>query len=123
MVEKRELKAVERAANINRNLMSDRRLYPQNAISIFMQVTLAVLYLYLLFAGYMMMGEIGLVVVSSLFLTALLSPVIYRAAARFMEKGKAHNSQVLADDDEDRGRVDTNLQHFLVRKTVKSNKG
>jgi len=89
MTQKQDGKVELRSAYINRGLKKAGYHFPHGNTGLFMQVTLAILYMYLIFAGYMMMGTIGLVFVSVLFLVALFSPFLYHAAVGFWRRNKA----------------------------------
>jgi hypothetical protein len=52
-------------------------------------VTQALIFMYLIFIGYMLMGVMGVVGVSLLFLIALLSPVLYQVGRTFWTKRRA----------------------------------
>ena len=53
--------------------------FAPGSIGIFMQVTLAVIFMYLVFFSYSVLGTTGLILVSVFFLLALCSPLLYRA--------------------------------------------
>lgn len=72
-----------------RELKNTKFNFPAGNIGIFMQVTLAIIYMYLIFIGYSMMGTTGLVFVSTLFLLALLSPVFYQVGRGLLRNRKA----------------------------------
>jgi hypothetical protein len=56
--------------------------YPSGSVGVFMQVTLAITYMYLILIGYRMMGLPGVVFVSLTFLLAVFFPGIYRLLKR-----------------------------------------
>jgi hypothetical protein len=53
-------------------------------IGIFMQTTLAIIFMYMVFLSYSALGTTGLILVSVLFLLALFSPLLYRAGRRLL---------------------------------------
>jgi len=55
-----------------------------------MRMVLLVLYLYLFFLGYTMMGVLGLFLITALFLVALYSPVLYEMVMKSWKKRSAH---------------------------------
>ena len=58
-----------------------------------MRAALLVLYLYLFFLGYLMMGVLGIFFITVLFLVALFSPVLYGTV---IELWKKHSTQIMA---------------------------
>ena len=60
--------------------------------SIFIQVTQSLVFMYLIFFGYMLMGAVGLVFVSVLFILSLLSPALLRAGREFWRKRASKTS-------------------------------
>jgi len=56
---------------------------------LFMRVTLAVIYMYLIFISYLMLGIAGPVFTSTLFLVALFTPYFYRVSKDHLEKRRA----------------------------------
>jgi hypothetical protein len=60
--------------------------------SIFIQVTQSLVFMYLIFFGYMLMGAVGLVFVSVLFILALLSPALLRAGRELWRKRASKTS-------------------------------
>ena len=78
MNRKQESRNELRAAFASRQLKKGRLNFPPNNTGIFMQVTLAILYMYLILISYNWMGLAGAVVVSCTFLVALFLPVLIR---------------------------------------------
>ncbi|MGB5409147.1 MAG: hypothetical protein WBN08_07730 [Thiogranum sp.] len=56
---------------------------------LFMRVTLAVIYMYLIFISYLMLGIAGPVFTSTLFLVALFTPYCYRVSKDHLENRRA----------------------------------
>ncbi len=103
MTQKQDGKVELRSAYINRGLKRAGYHFPHGNTGLFMQVTLAVLYMYLIFMGYMMMGTTGLVFVSVLFLVALSSPFLYHAAGGIWRRSRiqaAKNKQAAVSEAE-----------------------
>jgi hypothetical protein len=84
MTEPRDPKDVLRAALLMRELDRARHQQPLGVgpTSLLLRTALAVVYMYLILAAYLMMGIIGSVFVSVLFLVAFFVPFIYQSAAR-----------------------------------------
>ena len=89
MTEQQDTKGELRAAYTNRGFKNAKHSFPTGSTGIFMQVTLAVIYMYLIVISYSLMGTTGLVFVSTLFLIALFSPIIYQIVRRFWRNHKA----------------------------------
>jgi len=103
MRQKQDGKFALRSAYINRGLKKAGYHFPQGNTGVFMQVTLAILYMYLIFLGYVMMGTAGLVFVSVLFLVALSSPFIYYAVVGIWRRNRmqvAQSKQAVASETE-----------------------
>ena len=83
-----------RAAFASRQLKRGNITFPPNNTGIFMQVTLAILYMYLILISYTWMGISGAVVVSCTFLVALFLPVLYRIAMHNRKKQKTQDEVV-----------------------------
>ena len=78
-----------RSSFTNRGLRNAKRYMPSGSTGVFIQVTQAIIFMYLIFISYTLMGVLGVVSVSVLFLLALLSPVIYQVARAFWAKRQA----------------------------------
>jgi len=84
MPQQQDTKSELRAAYTKRGLKNAKYCFPTGSIGMFMRVTLAVIYMYLIVISYLLMGSMGLVLVSTLFLIALFSPIIYQLGRRFL---------------------------------------
>ena len=91
MNRKQESRNELRAAFASRQLKKGKLTFPPNNTGIFMQVTLAILYMYLILISYNWMGISGAVVVSCTFLVALFLPVLVRLVMDHRVKKKARN--------------------------------
>ena len=85
MTRKDDSKTALRSSYYRRGLRSAKFQFPMGNIGIFMQVTLAIIYMYLILLGYQMMGVAGVALVSGLFLLALFSPIIFLNSLRMNE--------------------------------------
>ena len=68
-----------RSTFTNRGFRNAKHYLPSGSSGVFIQVTQAVIFMYLIVISYMLMGVVGLVFVSTLFLIALLSPFLLKA--------------------------------------------
>lgn len=75
-----------RAAHTMREIKNARRSIPMGSVGVFMRVTLALIFLYMVVISYSMLGIIGPVIVSILFLVAFFIPVLYQAVIIFLEQ-------------------------------------
>ena len=75
-----------RAANTMRALENAQRNLHTGSIGIFMQVTLAVIFMYLIVISYLLLGIAGPVFISVLFLVALFMPFFYQLLKILLEK-------------------------------------
>jgi hypothetical protein len=84
MTEQRSPKDVMRAALFNRELERARHEQPLGVgpASLLLRTALAVVYMYLIMASYLMMGIIGPVFVSILFVVAFFVPFLYQRATQ-----------------------------------------
>lgn len=73
---------------MRRDLKGKQFNIPNGNIGVFMQVTLAITFMYLILIGYTMLGVTGVLFVSITFLLALLSPFFYRAIQGMMRNRK-----------------------------------
>lgn len=89
MTQQRNSKSDLRAAFTMRELRNAKVTLPSGSIGIFVQVTLALIFMYLLVIGYMMMGTAGAVLVSVMFLVAVFVPVLYQMAKQLWKQSKA----------------------------------
>ncbi len=94
MARRQETKSELRAAFANRELRKAKFNYPAGSTGIFMQVTLSILYMYMILISYTWMGISGAVLVSCTFLIVLFLPVLYRIAMDYRKKQKARNEAV-----------------------------
>ncbi len=80
MTQQQNSKSDLRAAFTMRELRNAKLRVPSGSTGIFIQVTLALIFMYLLVIAYMMMGTAGAVLVSVMFLVAVFIPVLYQVA-------------------------------------------
>ena len=78
-----------RAAFAMRELENAKRSLQAGSIGIFMRVTLAIIFMYLIVVSYLMLGITGPVFVSILFLAAFFTPYLYQALKNLLDKRKA----------------------------------
>ncbi len=91
MNRKQESRNELRAAFAGRQLKRGKLSFPPNNTGMFMQVTLAILYMYLILISYTWMGVTGAVVVSCTFLVALFLPVLVRLMMDHRARKKARD--------------------------------
>jgi membrane protein YdbS with pleckstrin-like domain len=89
MTQQQNSKSDLRAAFTMRELRNAKLRLPSGSTGIFIQVTLALIFMYLLVIAYMMMGTAGAVLVSVMFLVAVFIPVLYQVAKHFWSRRKA----------------------------------
>ena len=89
MTQQQNSKSDLRAAFTMRELRNAKFRLPSGSTGIFIQVTLALIFMYLLVIGYMMMGVTGAVLVSVMFLVAVFIPVLYQVAKHLWIQRKA----------------------------------
>jgi len=80
MKQKHNPKSDLRGAFTMRELRNAKRIRPAGPVGVFIQVTLAITFMYLLVIAYMMMGITGAVLVSLMFLLSVFIPVLYELA-------------------------------------------
>jgi len=88
MTKQQDSKTELRVAYTRRELKNAKYNFPNGSIGVFMQVTLATTFMYLILIGYTMMGTFGVVFVSLSFLLALFSPILYRVARKLLNNRK-----------------------------------
>ncbi len=93
MTQQQNSKSELRAASTMRELRNAKLRLPSGSTGIFIQVTLAVIFMYLLVIAYMMMGTAGAVLVSIMFLVAVFIPVLYQLAKHLWRQRKASAEQ------------------------------
>ena len=89
MTNRQNTKSELRAAFTMRELRNAKRIRPAGPIGVFIQVTLALIYMYLLVIAYMMMGTTGAVLVSVMFLLSVFIPVLYEMAKLLRRRQRA----------------------------------
>jgi len=89
MTQQQNSKSELRAAFTMRELRNAKLRLPSGSTGIFIQVTLAVIFMYLLVIAYMMMGTVGAVLVSVMFLVSVFLPVLYQMAKSVWRQRKA----------------------------------
>jgi len=77
MTRNRSVNGELRSSFAERGIRNARRYVPTGSAGVFIQVTQAIIFMYLIFIGYTVMGLVGVIAVSVLFLLALLSPFIF----------------------------------------------
>ena len=82
-----------RATYTMRALENAQRSIHTGTIGIFMQVTLAVIFIYLIVISYLMLGIAGPVFISVLFLVALLVPYFYPILKIRLEKHRVQKKE------------------------------
>jgi hypothetical protein len=82
-----------------------RSVQPETGpVGVFMRVTLAVVFMYLIVISYMMLGTIGLVFVSVLALVAYFVPHLYRALKGLLERrGSQKENRILGQESPQKG--------------------
>jgi ABC-type multidrug transport system fused ATPase/permease subunit len=93
MTQQHNTKGDLRAAFTNRGLKKAKYSFPIGSTGVFMRVTLAIIYMYLIVISYSLMGTLGLVFVSTSFLIALFSPILYQVGRGFWRKHKVPNGE------------------------------
>ncbi len=83
-----------KAAYMARELKKAKRRVPMGSTGVFMQVALAMIFMYLIVISYSMMGIAGPVFVSILFLIALFMPVLYHVVKGVMAQRKAQAERI-----------------------------
>jgi len=78
-----------RATHFTREIQQAKRSIPMGNVGVFMRVTLGLIFMYLVVISYSMLGVVGPMVVSVLFLVALLAPVVYHARKTIMVRRRA----------------------------------
>ncbi len=86
MEEQSKFRGELRAAHTMRELKNARRSIPMGSVGVFMRVTLALVFMYMTVISYSMLGIIGPVFVSILFLAAFFVPVVYLAVKIFLQQ-------------------------------------
>ena len=91
MTQQRDSNSELRAAFTMRLLENAKRsVQPESGpIGVFMRVTLAVIFMYLIVISYMMFGTIGPVFISILSLVAHFVPYLYRALEGLLERRRS----------------------------------
>ena len=104
MTQQQNSKSELRAALTMRELRNAKLRLPSGSTGIFIQVTLALIFMYLLVISYMMMGTAGAVLVSVMFLVAVFIPVLYPMAKHLWRQRKA------SADEKDGRTLDSEVQ-------------
>lgn len=89
MTQQQNSKNELRAALAMRELRNAKLSLPGGPTGIFVQVTLALIFMYLLVIAYMMMGTTGAVLISVMFLVSVFIPVLYQLAKQLWNQRKA----------------------------------
>ena len=77
-----------RSTFTNRGFRNAKHYLPSGSSGVFIQVTQAVIFMYLIVISYMLMGVVGVAFVSMLFILALLSPFLLQAGTALWNKRK-----------------------------------
>ncbi len=88
-----------RSAHLMREFKAARHSVPEGGIGVFMRVALAVIFMYLIVFSNLALGITGPVLVSVLFLSALLVPLIYQAVQVLMERQRSKQVETTAVED------------------------
>ena len=83
-----------RATYTMRALENAQRSIHTGTIGVFIQVTLALIFMYLLVISYLMLGIAGPVFISVLFLVALLVPYFYYILKIWLEKRRVQKKEL-----------------------------
>ena len=86
MTKQYDTKGEMRAAFTLRELENARRSIPTGTSGVFIRVTLAIIFMYLIVIAYSMMGATGAVLVSVMFLVAFFVPSLYLAVKNRLHK-------------------------------------
>ena len=81
-----------RSTFTNRGFRNAKHYLPSGSSGVFIQVTQAVIFMYLIVMSYTLMDVVGLVLVSTLFLIALLSPFLLKAGTALWNKHKQQSA-------------------------------
>ena len=84
---------------------AERSVQPETGpVGVFMRVTLAVVFMYLIVISYLMLGTTGLVFVSVLALVAYFVPHLYRALKGLLERlGSRKENRILGQESPQKG--------------------
>lgn len=93
MTQQTDPKGELRAASTMRELEKAQRSISTGPIGVFMRVTLAIIFMYLIFISHQMFGVTGPVFISVLFLVAVFVPVIYQAAKSFLDQRRVKTEE------------------------------
>ena len=93
MTQQHNSKGDLRAAFTDRGLKKANHSFPIGSTGVFMRVTLAIIYMYLIVISYSLMGTLGMVFVSTSFLIALFAPILYQVGREFWRKYKVLNGE------------------------------
>ncbi len=99
MTKQYDLKGELRAAHLMREFKAAKHSVPEGGIGVFMRVTLAVIFMFLIVFSNMTLGITGPILVSVLFIAALLVPLIYQAVQAIMERQRAQQQASSAIED------------------------
>lgn len=106
MTQQRDLNGELRAAFTMRLLENAKRsVQPETSpIGVFMRVTLAVIFMYLIVISYMMLGTLGPVFISLLTLVAYFVPYLYQAFKGLLERRRSQQeSRILVQQSPQEG--------------------
>ena len=97
MTKQYDTKGEMRAAFTLRELENARRSIPTSGV--FIRVTLAIIFMYLIVIAYSMMGATGAVLVSVMFLVAFFVPFLYLAVKNRLHKRSLRNTNSNAEQE------------------------
>jgi len=94
MAQRYDSKDEMRAAYLSRELKKSKRSIPMGSTGVFIRVTLAIIFMYLIVISYSMLGITGPVFVSILFLVAFFMPVLYHTVTAVMDRRRAQAERI-----------------------------
>ncbi len=94
MAQQYDYKDEMRAVHLARELKKAKRSIPMGSMGVFMRVTLAIIFMYLIVVSYSMLGITGPVLVSILFLVAFFIPVLYHTVKALMDQRRAQTERI-----------------------------
>lgn len=93
MTQQLDSKGQLRSAFTMRGIESAKRSVHSGTNGVFIRVTLAIIFMYLIFVSYQVLGVTGPVVISVLFLAAMLVPFFYELSKDRLAKRMAKKEQ------------------------------
>ncbi len=99
MTQQYDAKGELRAAHFTRQLNTAKHTMPEGGIGVFMRVTLAVIFMYMIVFSYQTFGIAGPVLVSVLFLAALLGPFLYHIVKSALDKRRVQPVRAIEESE------------------------